>query len=159
MNKRSPCSTSKTSFHSSAFRFQESSNVFHSQLEDASAAAVLSSLKTWPKIPQTFTEKIVQRYSVGLPEGKFVQSGDFVFLSPHKIMSHDNSWPIAMKFMSIGASKIYDPKQLVMTLDHDIQNRSENNLKKYRQIEQFAKKHGVDFYGAGRGIGKHLYLR
>jgi hypothetical protein len=28
---------------------------------------------------------------------------------------------------------------------------SKTNLKKYRQIEAFAKKHGVDFYPAGRG--------
>jgi homoaconitate hydratase len=39
-----------------------------------------------------------------------------------------------------------------MTLDHDVQNKSEANLKKYRQIEEFAGKHGVDFYPAGRGM-------
>lgn len=64
-------------------------------------------------------------------------------------MTHDNSWsnalknyrfkfhsdpvssrPVAMKFMSIGASKVHDPSQLVMTLDHDVQNQSDTNLKK-----------------------------
>lgn len=71
-------------------------------------------------------------------------------------MSHDNSWPIASKMMAIGATKIKDPKQIVMTLDHDVQNKSENNLKKYTQIEEFAKKHGVDFYPAGRGMVSRL---
>ncbi|KAF4633499.1 hypothetical protein G7Y89_g4619 [Cudoniella acicularis] len=52
--------------------------------------------------------------------------------------------------MSIGASKIHDLKQIFMTLDHDVQNKSETNLKKYQQIEEFAKKQGVDFYLAGR---------
>ena len=70
----------------------------------------------------------------------------------------DNSWPVALKFMSIGASKIHDPRQIVMTLDHDIQNKSESNLKKYRQIEEFAKKQGVDFYPAGRGIGHQIIV-
>ena len=73
-------------------------------------------------------------------------------------MTHDNSWPVALKFMSIGASNIYNKKQIVMTLDHDVQNKSEANLKKYRQIEEFAKKQGVDFYPAGRGIGHQIMV-
>ncbi|KAL5612884.1 hypothetical protein BROUX41_004038 [Berkeleyomyces rouxiae] len=111
-----------------------------------------------PENPQTLTEKIVQRYSVGLPEGKKVKSGDYVTLSPHHCMTHDNSWPVALKFMSIGASTIHNNRQVVMTLDHDVQNKSENNLKKYRQIEEFAKNHGVDFYPAGRGIGHQIMV-
>ena len=73
-------------------------------------------------------------------------------------MTHDNSWPVATKFMSIGASKIHDPHQIVMTLDHDVQNKSEKNLKKYSQIENFAKQQGVDFYPAGRGIGHQIMV-
>ena len=65
-----------------------------------------------------------------------------------------------MKFMSIGASKIYNDRQIVMTLDHDVQNKSEQNLKKYRQIEEFANNQNVDFYPAGRGIGHQImYVR
>lgn len=60
--------------------------------------------------------------------------------------------------MSIGASKIHDPKQIVMTLDHDVQNKSESNLKKYRQIEEFASNQSVDFYPAGRGIGHQIMV-
>ena len=73
-------------------------------------------------------------------------------------MTHDNSWPVALKFMSIGATEIYNKKQIVMTLDHDVQNKSESNLKKYRQIEEFAKKQGVVFYPAGRGIGHQIMV-
>jgi homoaconitate hydratase len=132
--------------------------VFHAQTEDPNASAILSSLKTPSKIPQTLTEKIVQRYSLGLADEKVVKSGDYVTLSPFHCMTHDNSWPVALKFMSIGASKIHDPKQVVMTLDHDVQNKSDANLKKYRQIEEFAKKQGVDFYPAGRGIGHQIMV-
>lgn len=131
---------------------------FHSQLDDPAASALLSSLKTPPQTPQTLTEKIVQRYSVGLAPGKKVKAGDYVTLSPHHCMTHDNSWPVALKFMSIGASKIHDNRQVVMTLDHDVQNKSETNLKKYRQIEEFAGQHGVDFYPAGRGIGHQIMV-
>jgi homoaconitate hydratase len=113
-------------------------------------------LKT-SSVPQTLTEKIVQKYSVGLPKGKFVKSGDFVTISPHHCMTHDNSWPVALKFMSIGATTLKDPKQIVMTLDHDVQNKSDKNLQKYRQIEEFAMRHAVDFYPAGRGKLRSLW--
>ena len=114
--------------------------MFPSQIHDPASAAVLQSLHTAPKIPQTLTEKIVQRYSVGLPQGKYVKAGDYVSIQPHHCMTHDNSWPVATKFMSIGASKLHDPNQIVITLDHDVQNKSEANLKKYRLIEEFARK-------------------
>ena len=73
-------------------------------------------------------------------------------------MTHDNTWPTALKFFSIGASRIANPRQVVITLDHDVQNKSESNLKKYRQIEEFAKKQAVDFYPAGRGIGHQIMV-
>lgn len=142
-------------FASSQFYLQD---VFHSQLEDPKSAELLSSLQTSRAVPQTLTEKIVQRYSVGLANDKFVKSGDYVTISPHRCMTHDNSWPVALKFMSIGASKLHDPQQIVMTLDHDVQNKSEKNLQKYRQIEEFAKQQGVEFYPAGRGIGHQIMV-
>ena len=73
-------------------------------------------------------------------------------------MTHDNSWPVALKFMSMGATRIHDKKQIVMTLDHDVQNKSESNLRKYRQIGEFAQNQGVDFYPAGRGIGHQIMV-
>ncbi|GJD04210.1 homoaconitase, mitochondrial [Colletotrichum higginsianum] len=102
----------------------ESTPPTHSSLTDAPAEK---------KTPQTLTEKIVQRHAVGLPEGKVVRSGDYVQIEPSRCMSHDNTWPIAKKFMSMGATRIKDPSQLVFALDHDVQNKSESNLKKYEQ--------------------------
>ena len=46
----------------------------------------------------------------------------------------------------------------MFTLDHDVQNRSPKNLAKYASIEQFARKHGIDFYPAGRGIGHQVLV-
>lgn len=135
----------------------EAPSAFHSQLENA-PPSFFNNEPEVKTIPQTLTEKIVQRYSLGLADGKFVKSGDYVTLSPHRCMTHDNSWPVATKFMSIGASKIHDPNQIVMTLDHDVQNKSEKNLKKYEQIEGFAKEQNVDFYPAGRGIGHQIMV-
>lgn len=135
----------------------ETPEVFHS-LKEGPAANFLSTFQQTTKIPQTLTEKIVQRYAVGVAEGKVLRSGDYVTLQPHRCMTHDNSWPVALKFMSIGATKVNDPNQIVMTLDHDVQNKTEKNLKKYSQIEEFAKKQDVVFYPAGRGIGHQIMV-
>lgn len=58
--------------------------------------------------------------------------------------------------MSMGITRVNEPKQMVFALDHDVQNKTETNLKKYAQIEEFAKKHGIVFYPAGHGIGHQV---
>lgn len=60
--------------------------------------------------------------------------------------------------MSIGATKIKNPDQIVITIDHDVQNKSEKNLRKYKNIEEFAKRQGVDWYVPGRGIGHQIMV-
>lgn len=107
---------------------------------------------------QNLTEKIVQKYAVGLSGHKKVYSGDYVTIKPAHCMSHDNSWPVATKFMGLGATHVKDNRQIVCTLDHDVQNKSEANLNKYKNIQQFAKLHGIDFYPAGRGIGHQIMI-
>lgn len=129
--------------------------------QPATSFNLVRSLATSSNVPasspvQNLTEQIVQNYAVNLPPGKAVHSGDYVTIRPHHCMTHDNSWPVAQKFFSIGATAIHNPKQVVMTLDHDVQNSSESNLRKYKNIEELAKKQGVDFYPAGRGIGHQI---
>ncbi|KAF3804411.1 Homoaconitase [Colletotrichum gloeosporioides] len=141
----------RSSLYTTSARLRQ--NAFHSQLESHAAAG--------PSViqnPQTMTEKIVQNYSVGLAPGKKVRTGDYVTLQPHKIMTHDNSWPVALKFMGLGATKLHDKDQVILTLDHDVQNKSDGNLKKYRLIEEFGKKHGTFFSGAGDGIGHQIMV-
>ncbi len=113
---------------------------------------------------QTVVEKIAQAHMVEGPRDRPVRSGDFLTIRPHRVMTHDNTAAVMKKFRSIGAAKIADPRLPVFILDHDIQNRSEANLSKYRSIEEFARNSGVDFYPAGSGIGhqiivEHLYAR
>ena len=99
---------------------------------------------------------------------------------PLRCMSHDNTWPIAKKFMSVGATRIKNPKQLVLcasrsrqfptsvlnmltlrpgsAIDHDVQNKSESNLKKYEQIGAFGRTHDVPFFPAGYGIAHQVMV-
>lgn len=106
---------------------------------------------------QTIVEKIAQSHLAEGPQ-RALRTGDFVSIRPFHVMTHDNSSAVMAKFNSIGAKKLYDPKQLVFALDHDIQNQDEANQRKYRSIEAFAKEHGVEFYPAGSGIGHQIMV-
>ena len=105
---------------------------------------------------QTLIEKIVQKHAVGLEPGHVVKTGDFISIQPAHVMTHDNTGAVMGKFKAIGASKMANPRQPVFTLDHNVQDKSETNLKKYAGIEAFGKEMGVDFYPAGRGIGHQI---
>jgi len=109
-------------------------------------------------MPQTLIEKIAQRFAVNLLPNQIVQSGDYITIRPAYVMTHDNTGAVIPKFKSIGATKLANPRQVVITLDHDIQNKDEKNLQKYRKIEEFAKSMGADFYPAGRGIGHQIMI-
>ncbi|OTA98691.1 hypothetical protein M426DRAFT_325765 [Hypoxylon sp. CI-4A] len=132
-------------------------NAFHSNIEDQ-APPPFAAPSARVENPQTLIEKIVQRYSIGLAPGKKVKAGDYVSISPAQCMTHDNTWPVVTKFTSIGATKINNNRQIVFCLDHDVQNKTETNVKKYQNIENFARQHGVDFYPAGRGIGHQIMI-
>ncbi len=105
---------------------------------------------------QNLIEKIAQKYCLDLREGEEVHSGDFVTIRPAHVMTHDNTAAVMPKFFNIGVKKVADPRQIVFTLDHNVQDTSEKNLAKYKKIESFAAEQGIDFYPAGRGIGHQI---
>jgi homoaconitate hydratase len=106
---------------------------------------------------QTIVEKIAQAHMTDGPK-RPLRAGDFLSIRPYRVMTHDNTSAVMSKFKAIGAKNICDPKQLVFALDHDIQNKDDATLKKYRSIEAFAREHGVDFYPAGSGIGHQIMV-
>ncbi len=107
---------------------------------------------------QNLIEKIAQKHAVGLPEGKQIQSGDYISIQPAHVLTHDNTGAVMSKFKSIGARTMANPRQPMFALDHNVQDHGEANLKKYAGIEQFAAEMGVDFYPAGRGIGHQIMV-
>jgi homoaconitate hydratase len=107
---------------------------------------------------QNLIEKIAQKYVLGLEPGQKVYSGDYITIQPAHILTHDNTGAVMGKFKAIGAKRIANPRQPMFALDHNVQDKSEENLKKYEGIEDFAKEMGVDFYPAGRGIGHQIML-
>ncbi len=105
---------------------------------------------------QTVIEKIAERFAAGLPAGHRVHAGDYLNIRPKHVMTHDNTGAVIPKFKSIGATKIFDARQPVICIDHDIQNKSPENLAKYAKIQAFAKEHGLDYYPPGSGIGHQI---
>lgn len=66
-------------------------------------------------IPQTYIEKIVQKYAVDLPLGKVVRAGDYVMIRPYRVMTHDNTAAVISKYAmlqnSLGAHAPADSNQ------------------------------------------------
>ena len=109
-------------------------------------------------MPQTLVEKIAQRFAVGLAARHTVRSGDYLSIRPAHVMTHDNTAAVIPKFRKMRATRICNPDQPVFALDHDVQNKSPENLGKYAKIEAFAREQGVAFYPAGRGIGHQVMV-
>src|SRR5580765_6761029 len=105
----------------------------------------------------TFVESVVANHLVGRRD-RPPRSGDVVWLRPRKLMTHDNSSAVLARFRSMGGTRVADPEQLVIVLDHDVQNRSPENLQKYAAIEAFAREQGIEFHGPGTGIGHQVMI-
>lgn len=113
--------------------------------------------------PLTLIEKLAARHAVGLSPDAAVRCGEFITIRPKHVMTHDNTGAVMPKFKQIiGAAgvpaKIDDPRQPVFAIDHDIQNKTPENLGKYAKIEAFAREHGIDFYPAGTGISHQVMV-
>lgn len=107
---------------------------------------------------QSLVEKIATAHAVGIASGELVHAGDFIRIRPRHVMTHDNTSAVMSKFKTIGAGRVFDPRQPVFAIDHDIQNTSSDNLGKYARIEAFAREHGIDFYPAGTGISHQVMV-
>ena len=116
----------------------------------------------------TLTEKIVSRHLAGesgakdVGRGAVARQGEYVLIRPRRIMTHDNTSAVIPKFDGLfgsgEAAEIEDPSQIVLALDHDIQNHTPENLGRYAAIERFAARHGLEFHRAGSGIGHQLMI-
>ncbi|KAI8997556.1 hypothetical protein BDB01DRAFT_712747 [Pilobolus umbonatus] len=74
------------------------------------------------------------------------------------LFAHTMSLPTITLVLLFPTTKIHDPQQPVYALDHDVQNKTDKNLLKYKNIEEWATEQGVDFYPAGRGIGHQVMI-
>src|ERR1700691_396769 len=108
-------------------------------------------------MPQTIVEKVAQAHMAEGPS-RPLRAGDFLSIRPFHVMTHDNTAAVLKKFHTVGAERVYNPGQVVFTAAHDIKTTDDSNLAKYRNMEAFARRHGIDFYPPGTGIGHQIMV-
>jgi homoaconitate hydratase family protein/3-isopropylmalate dehydratase small subunit len=91
---------------------------------------------------KTFAEKIF-----GAP------TGAIVFAKPHIVLTHDNTASIRKTWEKMGGKKVFDPNQLLITLDHNAPPTDDKLANDYNTIRTFAREQGIEkFHDAGDGI-------
>ncbi len=91
---------------------------------------------------RTFAEKILG-----------AETGAVVFKKPDIILTHDNTASIKKTFEKMGGTKVADPNQLLIVLDHNAPPTTAALATQYQTIRNIVKEQGIKkFYDAGKGI-------
>lgn len=92
--------------------------------------------------PQTFVEKIFRA-----PEGSVV------FRKPDIILTHDNTSSIFQTFKKMGGTKVSDPSQMLVVLDHNAPPADAKLATQYQDIRNIVQEQSIkSFYDSGLGI-------
>lgn len=100
---------------------------------------------------QTLIQKILARSS-GKEE---VAENEIVFVSPHMILSHDNSAAISQTFYQITGpdGRVWNPDKIFIDLDHAVPPPDYKKAENHKIIREFVKKQTIThFYDCGTGI-------
>ncbi|HRY34109.1 MAG TPA: aconitase/3-isopropylmalate dehydratase large subunit family protein [Bacteroidales bacterium] len=80
-------------------------------------------------------------------------AGSIVFRKPDLVLTHDNTASIEKTFLKMGGSRIFDPAQLLITLDHNAPPTNAKLANDYLRIREMAEEQGVlKFHDVGSGI-------
>lgn len=102
---------------------------------------------------KTLTEKILALHS-----GRdSVEPGDLVLAHVDLTMANDITAPLAIKaFRQANASRVYDPKKIVLVMDHFTPNKDIMSAEQVRECREFAAEQGIDLYFETDGIAHAL---
>ncbi|MBN2460675.1 MAG: 3-isopropylmalate dehydratase large subunit [Candidatus Cloacimonetes bacterium] len=90
----------------------------------------------------TFVEKVFE-----------ARQGTILFRKPDLVLTHDNTASIQKTFEKMGGTKVFDPEQLLIVLDHNAPPTSSQLATQYQSIRDFVKKQHIrKFYDIGMGI-------
>jgi 3-isopropylmalate/(R)-2-methylmalate dehydratase large subunit len=79
--------------------------------------------------------------------------GAIVFKKPNIVLTHDNTASIKKTWEKMGGKKVFDPDQLLITLDHNAPPTDAKLANDYEAIRAFAREQGVKkYHSAGDGI-------
>jgi len=91
---------------------------------------------------RTFVEKILN-----------APTGAIVFKKPDIVLTHDNTASIRKTFEKMGGTKVRNPHQLLVVLDHNAPPTNSKLANQYQAIRDFVKEQGIEkFYDVGSGI-------
>ncbi len=92
---------------------------------------------------KTFAEKILASKS-NLPD---VVAGQIVNAEPDVLVCDSGSTAIAMRHArAVGIKRIYDPKRIVIVLDHFIPAESAQTANNHKYIREFVKEQGIEYF-------------
>lgn len=104
---------------------------------------------------KTMSQKILERSS-----GQSVSVGDVVVANVDYIMANDGTAPLAIRFFDeMGGKKVWDPKKVVLFIDHANPSYNEEISAMHNLMRRFAKEQNItNFYDVGSGICHRVML-
>lgn len=95
---------------------------------------------------KTFVEKILG-----------AKQGTIVFRQPQLVLTHDNTASIKKTFEQMGGSRVANPDQLLVVLDHNAPPTDAKLANQYQTIRDFVKEQGIKkFHDVSQGICHQL---
>lgn len=90
---------------------------------------------------------------------KKVSTGEFVNVKVDLVMAHDLTAGIAIQqFRKTGFEKVFDPKKVVLVMDHYVPNKDIMCATQNVGLRAFAREQGIVFFPEGRGGIEHVIL-
>jgi 3-isopropylmalate/(R)-2-methylmalate dehydratase large subunit len=100
-------------------------------------------------------EKILAAHT----DRKQVSPGEFVNARVDVILANDITAPIAIReFKKIGVSRVFDPKKVVMVLDHFMPNRDIASAEMAKIVREFCGEQKAVFFEVGKAGIEHVVL-
>lgn len=95
---------------------------------------------------QTFVEKILG-----------AERGAIVFRQPNIVLTHDNTASIKGTFAKMGGTRVANPDQLLVVLDHNAPPTNAKLANQYQTVRDFVKEQKIEkFHDIGQGICHQL---
>jgi 3-isopropylmalate/(R)-2-methylmalate dehydratase large subunit len=100
-------------------------------------------------------EKILAAHA----DRKKVSPGEFINARLDVVLGNDITAPIAIKeFLKLGLSRVYDPKKIVMVLDHFMPSRDIASAEIAKMMREFNQEQKVVFFEIGKAGIEHVLL-
>jgi 3-isopropylmalate/(R)-2-methylmalate dehydratase large subunit len=104
---------------------------------------------------RTLAEKILSSRS-GVADAR---AGEVVEASPDLVLSHENTFLVNRSFTQLGVKRPWDPKRIVIVLDHRGPANTAQTAVVHAKIRELAREYGVGrFYDVGEGICHQLLV-